>query len=277
MKELLLFTTTFLFSVTNVNAQLAGNSLHFDGVDDYVVCSLPAVFDDITSNDFTIEMWINQENSQFCRLIYAQLDANNLACISLNSTNEIVFYLYENSVNHGVQSTDVITNTEWTHIAASWNSSTLEAKIYINGTEVDYAVGSFNSSTGTDDVMTIGSRTDGNQYFNGEVDEVSIWGDVKTECEIVKGLKSKLAGNELALTRYYSFDNGTAGGINTGLTTLDAGPFATITSNGTLNNFDLVGTSSNWLSSGVPINKNIWGTKFSNFDRSNVIRGRSFL
>jgi hypothetical protein len=65
MKTLLLFTTAFLLSITNLNAQLAGNCLHMDGMDDYVICGLPAVFDDITSNDFTIEMWVNQESSQF--------------------------------------------------------------------------------------------------------------------------------------------------------------------------------------------------------------------
>ena len=60
MKTLLLFTTAFLLSITNLSAQLAGNSLHMDGVDDYVVCTVPAVFDDITTNDFTIEMWVKQ-------------------------------------------------------------------------------------------------------------------------------------------------------------------------------------------------------------------------
>ncbi|MFT6500225.1 MAG: hypothetical protein ACJASQ_000332 [Crocinitomicaceae bacterium] len=256
MKTLLLFTTTFLLSVTNLSAQLAGNSLHMDGVDDYVVCDLPVVFDDITSNDFTIEMWVKQESSQFCRLIYAQSDADNFACLSLNSTNEIVFYLSENSVNHSIQSTDVITNAEWTHIAASWDASTMESKIYINGTEANYAGGLYVSSTGTDATMTIGSRTDGNQYFNGEFDEVSIWGTVKTQCEIATELTSKLAGDETDLLRYYSFDSGTAGGLNTGVTTLDAGPFAAITANGTLTNFTLAGTTSNWLSSGATITKN---------------------
>ena len=100
------------------------------------------------------------------------------------------------------------------------------SKIYINGTEVSYAAGSYNSSTGIDATMTIGSRTDGSQYFNGVLDEVSIWETVKTQCEIATEYTSKLAGDEVDLIRYYSFDSGTAGGLNTGVTTLDAGPFA---------------------------------------------------
>jgi hypothetical protein len=132
----------------------------------------------------------------------------------------------------------------------------MESKIYINGTEANYAGGLYISSTGTDATMTIGSRTDGDQYFNGEIDEISIWGTVKTQCEIATELTSKLAGDEVDLLRYYSFDSGTAGGLNTGLTTLDAGPFAVITANGTLTNFALAGTTSNWLNSGATITKN---------------------
>jgi len=40
------------------------------------------------------------------------------------------------------------------------------------------------SSIGNDNIMTIGSRTNGAQYFNGELDELRTWDVKRSVCDI---------------------------------------------------------------------------------------------
>lgn len=56
----------------------------------------------------------------------------------------------------------------------------------------------------------------------------------------------ELAGNESGLVDYYNFNQGVAGGSNTGLTSLT--DKTTVANTGTLNGFALSGSSSNWVS-----------------------------
>ncbi|TAG01231.1 MAG: choice-of-anchor D domain-containing protein, partial [Cytophagia bacterium] len=57
-------------------------------------------------------------------------------------------------------------------------------------------------------------------------------------------MNTELAGTETGLVSYYKFNQGTAGGTNTGLNTLID---VVGCNNGTLTNFALTGTSSNWV------------------------------
>lgn len=251
MKQIRFTLLSLIVTAFSSVAQEGGNSLHFDGVDDYVDCQLPNVFTDIGSNEFTVELWLNQETSQFCRLFFAQDDANNFMSISLTNTNEIVLYLTANTVNHSIQSTDLIVNNEWTHIAVTWNPTSSEAKIYKDGSEVAYATGVYVSSTGNDNVLSLGSRTDGNQVFAGEMDEVSVWEVAKDECEIAFNRFFKRSGTETSLETYYNFNHGVAAGNNASFDLLED---VTVNgTDGTLTNFGLSGTSSNWLNSGLNI------------------------
>ncbi len=251
MNKILLVLSTVIGLMPGVTAQTAGNSLNFDGVDDHVVANLPNVFNDIATNDFTIEMWVNPENLQFCRLLFAQFDVDNFASLSLTDSNEIIFYVNKNSINLSKQSTEVITNGEWTHVAATWNSGTSEAKIYKDGVEVNYAIGSFLSSTANNNVLSIGSKTDGAQVFSGEIDEVSIYGLAREECDIKLERFYKRTGTESDLLTQYSFDDGIGGGSNPGVDFLQ--DVTGNLSDGTLNNFDLIGQTSNWVNSAVQI------------------------
>jgi len=121
--------------------------------------------------------------------------------------------------------------------------------MYINGTLQTLSSGG-TSSGGTSGVLAIGSKTDGTQNLNGTLDEFRIWQNVRTACEINATMHHTLNGNEAGLVHYYNFDQGTAGGANAGITSL---PDLTGTSTGTLNNFALSGSTSNWIASDVVI------------------------
>jgi len=77
------------------------------------------------------------------------------------------------------------------------------------------------------------------------MDEVRIWNTARTQSEIQSSLNTELSGTETGLMAYYNFNQGTAGGTNTGITTLT--DRTSNAKNGTLNGFALTGSTSNWV------------------------------
>ncbi len=265
MKKILLAQIALIIGIAQLNAQTPGNELHFDGVDDYVDCPLPTIFDSIPANNFTVEVWATPTFGTFQRLFFAQSDADNFASISINSSGEVVFYLSQNGLNQSVQSSSVVNSLELVHIAVTWNSTKQETKIFVNGNETAYASGLFASSTATDGKMTIGAKTDGSQVFSGNVDELAIWSTAKSECEVSFEMNDKKDGTEPDLATYYSFDQGIGEGSNPGIDELHDETSAG--NDGSLTGFALIGTSSNWLTSIVDIYR-WWG------DQSSVLVGQ---
>jgi concanavalin A-like lectin/glucanase superfamily protein/type IX secretion system substrate protein len=244
----LLFIAAFFIGITFSNAQNSGNSLHFDGINDYVSAPLPTVFSNINTNNITIETWIKPQGNAFSRVVFAQLNASNFIAVSLSATNQIYFYI-NNTV--GVVTTSTLSLNQWTHVACTWNGTAQQTEVYFNGI-LQATNGGGSSSTGNDNIMTIGSRTNGAQYFNGELDELRIWDVKRSVCDINSSMNSEFTQAQPNLVAYYNFNQGVAGGNNSAVTSL---PDFTTNHNGTLNNFMLGGTTSNWVSSGAVINQ----------------------
>ena len=259
MKKKILLVTILSIWIISIKAQTPGNSLHFDGSNDYVTTSLPSVFTNLTTNDFTVETWIKPQGSAFSRVLFAQLSSSNFFSLSLSSSNQIYFYL--NSTVGKVTGTN-LTSGQWSHIACTWQASTSEAKIYINGVLQTTSNGG-GSSTGSNNIMAIGGRTDGYQYFSGELDELRIWNVVRNQCEINICMNSEYTIAQTNLVAYYNFNQGVAGSTNTSVNTLND---FTTNYNGTLNSFSLSGSSSNWVASTAVINQVNQSSSFNSTD-----------
>lgn len=104
------------------------------------------------------------------------------------------------------------------------------------------------------------TETSPSLYFYGQIDELRFWDRILTPAEI--GMNEKLTGTEPGLLAYYDFDQGTPGGNNTAVTSLND---LTVNNNdGTLYNMTLNGSTSNWVSSSLvlPVNlTNFTGVK----------------
>lgn len=227
-------------------SQTPGNCLHFDGVSDNVSTALPTVFTDITNNDISIEAWIYPEGNSFSRVVFAQQNASNFMTLSLAGGN--VVYLYVNNTTSATTSAGIPAN-QWTHVACTWDASTQEILIYFNGV-LQPTVGGGTSTTGTDNLMMIGSRTNNAQYFPGRLDELRIWDILLSPCQIQARMSSEFSTTQPNLVAYYNFNEGVAGGTNTTITSL---PDLTTNYDGTLNTFALSGATSNWIASGAGI------------------------
>ncbi len=270
MKHALL-ALAIVFPVFFASTQLQLNGLSFDGSDDYVACTLPAVFNDLANNDFTFETWVKIQSNGPGRIFYAQKDGSNFATLLLSGSN-LLFYVKVSNITY-TSSIIIPPLGQWTHIAATWDASVQLPLIYVNGVLQTGSSGGA-SSFGTNNTMTLGSRTDGAQLFSGEMDEVRIWNSARKECEIRSMMNSVPAGNETDLIHHYSFNRGTAAGNNPSFTFL---PDLAGSNPGTLMNFALNGTSSNWVSSGAVLTAIGSQNAYETSDMAAICEGDSYV
>lgn len=251
MKHKLLLPLFLLLGFSSAKAQFSGNALDFDGSNDMVVCStVPTLFSNIATNDFTIEAWVNPRSATFSRIFFAQASTTNFATVSLSTGYVIYFYVVKNGTTYSVATSAGLTANAWTHVAARWTASTNSVAVYFNGV-LQTGVAGGTSSTGTNGLMTLGTRPGGAQYFTGGIDELRVWNEARTTCQIQNNMNNSITGAQTNLVVNYNFNQGVAAGNNTGTTTLP--DISGNSFNGTLTNFTLTSTTSNWITSAATV------------------------
>ena len=94
---------------------------------------------------------------------------------------------------------------QWTHIAVTYNGSTVVT--YINGELKHTQSYNYGNIRKSNNILTIGARElSGPAYFNGIIDEVRVWNRALSAQEIKANYMKKLQGNESGLVGYWKFD-----------------------------------------------------------------------
>jgi hypothetical protein len=235
------------------------NALDFDGSDDDVSVTDPSALQ--ITGDLTIEAWVYADAIRSdewqnvivrCNGDSSEEEVDNYVYALLLQDDGTIKTLWEygsgsNEYNTSTSSSPSVTTGSWFHVAMARDVSDNELKIYINGSQLGSTISYTNDpSGGSNGNFHVGGNEFGDN-FDGMIDEVRIWNDVRAQTEIQDNMFRTLDGDESGLVAYYRFDQGTAGGSNSGITTL-----YDLTSNnndGTLNNFALNGSTSNWVSS----------------------------
>ena len=236
-KKLISFALALL-SIFSVKAQF-NNALHFDGSNDYVTAPVPTLFSSVANANFTIEFKIKPELFSTNRVFYLQTSTTNFVSVMLNSSGKIYFY----TPSIGIATSNGIPLNVWTHVSIVKSGSTSE--IYFDGV-AQSSISGGNSSSSMVNLLGIGAKTDGSQFFKGVIDEFRIWDSVRSLSEITTNLNTELTLPQADLVTYYKFNQGIANGSNPNETSLVDNVNA---SNGTLINFGLSGTTSNWIGS----------------------------
>ena len=246
MKQKLYLFLLLILTQLSVFSQI-GTHLNCDGFDDRV--TIPNTFN--LENEVTIEVWIKTASDG---RILMNLDvAGNLGYgSSLMVTNgKLRFLTYNNFGSFSMVSQLSVNDNVWHHIALTMSTSNSNelCKLYIDGfLDTSSNAGNLFSPIKRLWLALGGSGNQG--YFNGSMDELRIWNVIRTAEEINGSKDTEINCNEPGLVGYYQFNRGIGAGTNTNLTSL-----IDITGNGfngTLGNFSLSGTTSNWLS-GSPI------------------------
>jgi len=218
-----------------------GNALNFDGTDDYIsIADANAI--DLTTN-YTLEAWIRPTNFSTNAGIISKSQTNTSAGYYLGLSNSSPF---TGLSFDGLQTANGILEAgKWYHIAAVNNGGT--RTLYVNGIATPLT-GTVISTAINTQALTIGVHNlQTPRYFSGSIDEVRIWNIAKQESEIKEFMFNTISASTNNLVKYFNFDNGIAGGTNTGLNILQE--LTSNPNNGTLTNMALTGATSNWVES----------------------------
>lgn len=233
-----------VFSRKILSPGSASNGLDFDGIDDYVLLPKP------TLNNMTIEYWVNTSESSLngsqwysgSGIVDAEVGGGTTDFGTSLLNGKLAFGVGQPDVT--IQSITSINTGVWHHVAATWNGSTGEMKIYINGLLEVTGTGATGTRTAPSNIR-IGSLQTGIQYFKGKMDDVRIWNTTRTQAQIQANMNIELLGTESSLVAYYQFNQGIAAGNNSAISTVTD---KTVNGfNGTITNFAKSGATSNFV------------------------------
>lgn len=242
MLRTILISSILFFFVTS-EAQQTNNALDFDGTNDYVQTTYSGVSG---RNNRTFEAWIYLSDTPTRNNCITDYGSNFVGSRNtfLVNANLALAYISGGTNTNITSATNVIKVKEWTHVAFVLNSGT--GYLYVNGKQEGTGNLS-NVNTGTTGTnLRIGERVPGGSIpFEGIIDEVRIWDSARTVTQITDNYNKELCSSEKGLVAYYDFNSGKAAGSNSGVTTLDDN--SSSSNNGTLSNFALSGSTSNWV------------------------------
>ncbi|WP_374505928.1 FG-GAP-like repeat-containing protein [Flavobacterium sp.] len=233
------FSNTVNVSITT--APLApGYGLDFNGTNNVISVPNSTTYNYATGNAFTLEAWvkINASANSINTIIGKKSPGGGTQgyAFYVNSWGSSDRKLVFEATTGTFLSTSTIPNDTWTHVAVSVTSAGA-ATMYINGVASGSGNVTIPASSTTLSIGAFGSNS--YFYFNGGLDEIRIWNVAKTASEINTYKNSDVRGFA-NLDLYYKLNEGT------GTTANDSSPNS---NHGTLNNFALSGSRSNWVSS----------------------------
>jgi len=211
-----------------------GLALRFDGSNDYVATNYYLN----AGTSFTKEVWVHPSSSNTHQaLIFG--NSNPLWLVNLRPTVGDINSYYQ------IQDPNPLPLNQWSHVAMTYDQSSQQMKLYVNGNLVGTFVTQYGSWNGY--YQYLGSDYGGNYFFGGKMDDVRIWNYALTQAELQANMNAILTGAEPGLTLWYNFENPAVipAGNNTSYSTVDDMSLNSYTGN--LYNFALTGTASNWM------------------------------
>lgn len=232
-----------------------GAALQFDGTNDYV--SLP-LFNFSGNNKLTIEAWVKP--TSITANPYYEISRQQISPASADADWLFSFQDHGTILSFGLSTTTgyseldlpisaaSFTDGNWHHVAAVYDGST--RKIYKDGVLLggDAKTGNIRfTPNGT--TNNIGAFNNGGENYHGSIDEVRFWNRALSVTELNNNKNCELGGTPAGLYAYYKCNAGMAGQQNALLNTLTDS--SGNNRSGTLVNFALSGTASNWMPGAV--------------------------
>jgi len=217
------------------------HALDFDGDNDHV--SIPHSSIGSLTGSFSVEAWFNVSGgTEDCAIISKHHNDNGSRSgytIEYSGTNSNIHAVI--GYDGGWYPTEIPFNSlnEWHHVAMTYNSDSDELKLYLDGILMDTATGATTPQYNSSDLWIGGSANYVNNYFQGSIDQVRIWNDMRTATEIQDNMHRALSETETNLVAYYSFDH------SSGTTLSDAAG----ANDGTLTYM----TDDDWVTSLIPV------------------------
>lgn len=226
-------------SVITSTVFVNGATLNFDGTNDFVSIPNNSSFN-FGTNDFTIETYAKT----------LSVAGNKVMIGKINGGNNYWFGVSNGKANFSLiggpdaLGTSTIGDGNWHHLAAVRQNGVVS--LYVDG-----VLEATQSNAGTATIaanLTLGNFN-GGFNFPGSLDEVRIWNRALCKGELLNNKNAELSSSQTGLVAYYNFNQGIDNSNNSAVTTLT--DLSGNANNGTLTNFALSGTTSNWVAPGA--------------------------
>ncbi|UTW64117.1 T9SS type A sorting domain-containing protein [bacterium SCSIO 12741] len=231
---------------------LPNNALNFDGINDYVQLGSALTYG---SSSLTAEFWVrvpkigqgNLVNNERVGILMGNYSSNPNQNFEIHAQGQVRIYWNNGQIN--AFGTKDLRDNKWHRLTFVRDKSANRFYAYIDGVlEINHGTaGSDINLTSTPRIGGDRRNSSGGPSFHGWMDEVRIYNYAMNAGQVANKA-CVLNGNEPGLIHHYTFNNGTANGNNAGVTAVvdQAG-----NNNGTLIQFGLNGSASNWTSSGT--------------------------
>ena len=197
------------------------------------------------NSTFTIEMRIRFSNNQSQTLLKntAFLPTGPKGFfIETNASGKLRVGFGDPSNEVAITSANAVNSNVWQSVAFVKSGTSFE--LFLNG--ISQISGTINVFSGGLDVYLGYDATNSSTKFQGDMDEVRFWNVARTQAQIVASAGSDaVPATTSGLVALYNFNQGIPAGNNPSVTTLNNGVSGGFT--GTLQNFTLNNTASNWL------------------------------
>jgi hypothetical protein len=157
-------------TTSNITVGKFGNALKLNGVDDYVsLFSIPAI---TLNGNYSITGWFNANNVMGKKTLFSQTLSSNDCAIFVINNSYLQASHYDGKNYIAPKNSSVLSNNTWYFFAYTYSNGS--SNLYINtvlNTSIPSIFGLVSETPGT----FFGQATNGNNKFNGSIDEVRIY------------------------------------------------------------------------------------------------------
>lgn len=162
-------------TTTTATSKFGGASMNTQGANRWLtVPHAPEL--DLSSGDFTIEMWVKPATANSHRVLYNKANSTGYyaSLMTLDNTNRLAFRAYDgtNSLVVNLTGTTVLAVNTWHHVAVTRSGSTFTA--WVNGQPEATTSSAATLRSNASDPVTIGAHSDGSYGLDGWIDEVRV-------------------------------------------------------------------------------------------------------
>lgn len=226
---------------------MAQNAVDFDGTNDYIDCGNDTSLQ-ISGKYITLEAWIYptawKTNAFDGNIIAKEYNTSNYGyMLRCGAGGKLNFALGDGSWHEITTANTVLSLNTWQHVAGTFDGSKM--RLYLNGVCIDSLVFNGTISKTPNNNLYLGAHLTYSRYYQGTIDEVRIWSICKSASDIANGYTDEICSAQPGLRAYYKFSQGKASQNNPGVKKVN--DMSGYGNNGSLYNFNLTGTSSNWV------------------------------
>lgn len=172
---------------------IVNQGFSLEGVNDYV--SMGNVLDFDGSTPFSISLWSYPTSLNSYRVMISKIARSPKFegwTLQTNGNKIRLFISSDYTTNNYIDITSItsLTLNSWQHIVLTYdgNKNTSGINMYLNSTNISFttALNALTGSVSNSDILNIGSNTGSSSFYNGVIDEVSIFSKVLSPTEVTE-------------------------------------------------------------------------------------------